>query len=145
MTPRALLGCARDFLALSQEGHWRAAVSRAYYACFHDAIHLFRSLRFRVPVDGSAHRYLSDRLLNAGIANWELAGRQLERLRDARTDADYDLTVSFGQLWAERMMDSADTVFALLDQLRSDPSLLTAVATIRAYEIGRGQVTYHGP
>ena len=46
----------RDFLTLAQrwvqgtaEGEWRSAVSRAYYAAFHEARQLLRDLGFQVP------------------------------------------------------------------------------------------------
>jgi hypothetical protein len=145
MTPRQLLACARTLLAGPDEAHWRSAISRGYYAAFHATGALFRSLRFRVPGDGSAHKFLSDRLQNAVEPTWELAGQELDALRLARTEADYDLSVSFGITWAEKILDRIDDYFDLLDQLRADPNLLNAVQAIRAYEQGRGAVTCFGP
>ncbi|MGL4551394.1 MAG: HEPN domain-containing protein [Gemmataceae bacterium] len=145
MTPRQLLDCARTLLAGPDEAHWRAAVSRGYYAAFHATQALFWSLRFRIPDDGSAHRYLSDRLQNAVEPDWESAGWGLEGLRTARTEADYELSASFGVTWAERMLRSAEDYFDLLDQLRADPATLRAVQAMVVYERGRRQVTYFGP
>lgn len=145
MRPRQLLACAHGQLAFTEESYWRAGVSRGYYAAFHATLAFFRSLRFRAPADGSAHRYLSDRLLEAGEVDWVRAGNELSVLRDRRNEADYDLTVSFGLAWAEQFLDRVDDYFDLLDQLRADPALLTAVQAIVAYERGRGQVTYAGP
>lgn len=96
MTPRQFLESAQRLLSSPHESDWRSAASRGYYAAFHETIVLFRSLRFRVPGDGSAHRYLSDRLLNAGEGDWVTAGRELERLRGERAAADYDLSIAFG-------------------------------------------------
>ncbi|MGL4555532.1 MAG: hypothetical protein ACRC33_30555, partial [Gemmataceae bacterium] len=91
MTPRQLFAFARGLLAWPDEAHWRSAVSRGYYAVFHAAGAFVRSLRFRVPGDATAHRYLSDRFQNAGSADWDRLGQLLERLRDDRNGADYDL------------------------------------------------------
>jgi hypothetical protein len=145
MTPRQLLAFARGLLAGPDEAHWRSAVSRGYYAAFHDSGNFMRSLRFRVPADGSAHRYLSERFQNAGAPDWDYLGQRLERLRTYRTDADYNLNTSYGFTWAEEAFEIVDEVFDLLDQLRADPNLLNAVQAIRSHEQGRGAVTYFGP
>ncbi|MGL4551391.1 MAG: hypothetical protein ACRC33_09410 [Gemmataceae bacterium] len=145
MTPRQILDCAQRLLAGSEEADWRGAVSRGYYAAFHATIALFRSIRFRAPADAGAHKYLTDRLIAAGFADWVNAGQELSRLRDDRNEADYDLNVSFGLFWAEQILDRVDDYFDLLDQLRADPALLNAVQAIRAYDQGLGPGTYFGP
>jgi hypothetical protein len=145
MTPHQLLTFSKGMLAGPDEIHWRTAVSRAYYAAFHATRDFFRSLRFRVPGDGSAHKYLSERLQNAGEAIWIQAGGELDDLRSARNEADYDLSASFGVTWAEKILDRIDDYFDLLDQLRRDPNVFNAVQAIRAYEQGRGAVTSFGP
>jgi uncharacterized protein (UPF0332 family) len=55
----------KDFLILAElwitgtsEAEWRSAVSRAYYAAFHVARQLLRTLGFLVPRGDQAHAYL---------------------------------------------------------------------------------------
>lgn len=64
---------AKEFLTLAEtwvegatEAEWRSAVSRAYYAAFHEARVLLRGLGFRVPRGDQAHAYLWLRLSNCG-------------------------------------------------------------------------------
>jgi hypothetical protein len=61
-----------DFLRLAEnwitgggEADWRSAVSRAYYAAFHEARHLLRELGFPAPRGDQAHAYLWLRLSTA--------------------------------------------------------------------------------
>src|SRR5439155_114820 len=94
----------RDFLPLANrlataasEADWRTAMSRAYYAAFHVARHLFSDLNFAVPRADRAHQYLVFRLSNSGESSVEQVGRDLETLRRLRNRADYDETPPFTQ------------------------------------------------
>jgi uncharacterized protein (UPF0332 family) len=49
MDARDLLEVADDLLGGLKEAHWRSAVSRAYYAAFHEARQLLRPRRFAAP------------------------------------------------------------------------------------------------
>src|SRR5712692_3941849 len=69
-----------DFLTLAEtwiqgttEAEWRSAVSRAYYAAFHEARQLVRDLGFVVPRADQAHAYLWLRLSNCGDPQVRLA------------------------------------------------------------------------
>src|SRR5690242_5923842 len=87
----------RDFLPLAAalakgttEAEWRTSCSRSYYAAFHVARELLLALGFRVPQADRAHGYLWLRLSNAGVAEVQEAGRNLNDLRRERNHADYD-------------------------------------------------------
>jgi uncharacterized protein (UPF0332 family) len=146
MTPRHFLELAVTLGSQTQEASWRSAVSRAYYAAFHATSAFFRQMRFQVPLDASAHRYLCYRLQNAGQSLWERAGQRLEHLRLERTFADYDLKRPYTQQTANTHLVLAEEYFKIIDQMQGDDSLLRAVLTIREYERDvLGTVTYVGP
>jgi uncharacterized protein (UPF0332 family) len=112
----------KDFLALADawiqeatEAEWRSAVSRAYYAAFHEARRLFRDLRFRVPRGDQAHAYLWLRLSNCGDPQVRLAGSDLNTLRRERNRADYDLEQTLGHSDALLQVGSARRIIQILD------------------------------
>ena len=58
MSPRDFLALAEKLIEDDTEGHWRSAVSRAYYAAFHVARSLLERLGFVVPKADPAHNHL---------------------------------------------------------------------------------------
>jgi uncharacterized protein (UPF0332 family) len=66
MNSRDLLEVADDLLGALAEAHWRSAVSRAYYAAFHEARRLLRHCGFVVPRSEKGHEHLWLRLSNCG-------------------------------------------------------------------------------
>src|SRR5204862_5131600 len=79
------------------EAEWRSATSRAYYAVFHVACELLRTLGFSVPRADRAHAYAWRRLSYAGDSGIQDAGRKLNELRSRRNRADYDDLVSVSE------------------------------------------------
>ena len=55
---RDYLTLAKTWITGASEAEWRSAVSRAYYAAFHEARDLLRNLGFAVPRGDQAHAYL---------------------------------------------------------------------------------------
>lgn len=75
MNGRAFLDVADELAAGVHGGHWRSAVSRAYYAAFHFARALLEACGFAVPCAESAHGYLAFRLSNCGHVDLSYIGR----------------------------------------------------------------------
>jgi uncharacterized protein (UPF0332 family) len=131
----------RDFLALANrlaagttEADWRSAVSRAYYATFHDARHLLANLHFTVPRADRAHQYLVYRLSNCGEATGEQAGRDLETLRRLRNRADYDEAPAVTQPPAIAAVRLADGIVRALDAAGQEPARTRIRDAMIAYE-----------
>lgn len=142
-----------DFLLLAQtlaaggtEAEWRSAASRAYYAAFHIARDLFRGLGFAVPPTDAAHKYLAFRLQNCGRAELEQAGRDLEKLRDYRNRADYDLYPAFDRRRADVSTDLAHRIIQAQALATADPIRTQVRDAIIAYErIAFGKTTWSPP
>lgn len=113
------LTTARQLSQSQDEGSLRSAVSRAYYAAFHDARCYLEESK-RTTDGGSEHEKVwrafgksTDKREFRQIWNWAT------RLRDARIDADYRLDPK--QNWraqADVHIDSAQKMISLLAQLR---------------------------
>jgi hypothetical protein len=77
------------------EGDWRSALSRGYYAVFH----YFREFLFANGLDigrgGPSHFNLYAGLLHCGIQPIAAIASRLDRLRELRGYADYDLVRPF--------------------------------------------------
>jgi uncharacterized protein (UPF0332 family) len=131
----------REFLALAfalaagpTEGHWRTAVSRAYYAAFHTARRLLSQLGFHVPTGDRAHAYLWMRLQNCGESTVITAGTKLNSLRSARNVADYDLPRPSSSADALQWAKSAESVMQTLSGAISGPTRSQITAAMRVYE-----------
>lgn len=122
MNWRDLLPLAARLAAGTSEADWRTAVSRAYYAAFHVARHLFADLRFVVPRADRAHQYLVFRLSNRGEAVVEQVRRDLETLRRLRNRADYDETPALPQPQAAAAVQVAEGIIRVLDAARQEPT-----------------------
>ncbi len=91
MTGRDFLACAERLALNTVEAELRSAVSRAYYGAFHEAMALLRGIGIRMPKTEQVHVKIAYCLQDCGDARGEDAGYLLERLKDQRTIADYDL------------------------------------------------------
>jgi uncharacterized protein (UPF0332 family) len=135
MGPRAFLDVADELAAGPTEGHWRSAVSRAYYAAFHTACVLLRQCGFSVPQEDQAHVYLWMRLSNGGHPDVSQAGRNLRHLRNRRNQADYDLALPLDQRQAVDLVQVAADILDLLEQVSATPVVRDAARdAIRVYE-----------
>ena len=70
----------------------RNAVSRIYYSVYHISLH-FASNYLGFPCVGqSRHKQLIDFFKSSNDRSLKVIGRQMEKLRNARNEADYILT-----------------------------------------------------
>lgn len=95
MDPEAFLVLARR---LSADGpgpaERRTAVSRAYYAAFHEGCKLLRGIQCPVREDKDGHQDLLRLLGNCGVFEVESAASELADLQGSRVAADYRLSYS---------------------------------------------------
>ena len=131
---------ARAFLTLADiwsrghtEAEWRCAISRAYYATFHECRSMLAGLGFVVPRADLAHAFLWRRLENSKITKLVSVGSDLGALRRERNQADYDLHTTIAQSTALRAVTSATTLFDTLKGLTSE-ELRSATEAMKIYE-----------
>jgi uncharacterized protein (UPF0332 family) len=146
MTGRDFLAVAIRLTAGREDGDWRSAVSRAYYAVFHTARSLLTELGFSVPREDRAHKYLSFRLMNATVGQTARAGNDLDNLRTERNRADYDLGSHFDAADAGQSVKVAERAILILEALRQEPDRTALTDAIRVYERDvLGVVTWQKP
>ena len=147
MNPRDFLDVANDLLSVTREGHWRSAVSRAYYAAFHVARQLLERCGFSVPHGDQAHGYVWLRLANCGHTNLVKAGGELKDLRSDRNMADYAVAIPFQEADAVLDVQTADDLIRLLDQVPALPHVRQQITdAIKIYERDvLKQVTWQPP
>jgi uncharacterized protein (UPF0332 family) len=131
----------KDFLTLAEiwitgagEAEWRSAVSRAYYAAFHEARQLLRGLGFAVPRGDQAHAYLWLRLSNCGEPQLQLAGNELNRLRRERNRADYDVDQTVAHADALLQVQAARRIIQTLDTAKAEPARTQITDAMKIYE-----------
>lgn len=129
-----------DFLKFAEraangpaETDWRTAVSRAYYAAFHEARDFLTALGFQTPRADMAHAFLWRRLQNGGHVRLALAGSRLNQLRGERNQADYDLHRDLARDDAAAAAKSAAMIIDTLHGLTAHERLLIT-DTIKTYE-----------
>ena len=131
---RDYLTLAKTWITGASEAEWRSAVSRAYYAAFHEARDLLRDLGFASPRGDQAHAYLWLRLSNCGNAQVQLAGSDLNTLRRERNRADYDLDRTMGHADALLQVQAAERIIQILDTADSEPTRTQITEAMRSYE-----------
>lgn len=134
MTGLDFLTVADDLLAGPTEGHWRSAVSRAYFGAFHVAQELLAACGFLVPQGDRAHGYLWLRLSNAGDNAVENAGKELKVLRQLRNSSDYDLRRLWKQSSAKTILLDAKKVIPIFQIAMSDPIKTQITDAMKTYE-----------
>lgn len=114
------LELARRLATENDEASQRSAISRAYYAAFHEAKRYIKGTKPHVPFprDGRAHE-TAWQTLKDGIREERGLGVRLERLKKQRTTADYDNAP--GQLRlphdAKRAVEEAESLINVLRSL----------------------------
>ena len=96
----------------STEGDWRSAVSRGYYAVFHCLREFFLANGLDVGQGGQAHFNLYSELLNCGFPAVARIASRVDRLREWRGWADYDLGRAVAQRQATRGFQESKVVIA---------------------------------
>jgi uncharacterized protein (UPF0332 family) len=135
MNPRSFLDVADELAAGTHQGHWRSAVSRAYYATFHRARLLFHQCGFTVPQSERAHTYLHMRLMNSGHPDMMQAGVRLEDLRRARNEADDIIGFEFDHAVAVSLVQRAEDLISVLEEAVLIPTVLEQITlAMRDYE-----------
>jgi len=94
MNPRDFFTLAERLVAESTESAQRSAVSRAYYAVFHEARMLVESCGFRFASTAETHSKLIYCIMAANDADLDFVGQKLGSLRTIRNTADYDLGIT---------------------------------------------------
>ena len=123
-----LLNFAKPLYASTDEVARRTSVSRSYYAIYHQMKEVLTSIGIHVSREPSEHqrlvRYLKEGGKTVGIqgdGGW--LGTLLDQLREARNDADYDLSdKKFNPRTCKFSWDMADkicrTINSNLDKYR---------------------------
>jgi uncharacterized protein (UPF0332 family) len=144
--PDDFLAQAEAWILLSDEASWRSAVSRGYYAAFHEARNLLADLGFQVPHAAQAHSYLWLRLSNCGDPVIAEAGKDLNELSRFRNRADYDIRRNFAFPDADTTVKLARQVIEALALARVEPLRTQVRDPIRDYErTVLRDVTWQGP
>jgi uncharacterized protein (UPF0332 family) len=94
------------------EGDWRSAESRSYYAVFHYFRELLSTHGLDIGRGGQSHFNLYSGLLNCGHSPVAAIASRIDRLREFRLWADYDLWRRIGQHQARSAVREAHAVIA---------------------------------
>lgn len=99
MRPEDFLSLARELASRDDEASLRTAISRVYYALFHNARLILRSRHIRVPKGVSAHYEVPARLRELAYDEnnffYEALASELDTLRTLRVKADYHIERPF--------------------------------------------------
>lgn len=137
MEARQFLDVSKKFLNIPAEAAYRSAVSRAYYALFHEASAFLAKLGFPTARGPQAHGQLPARFNNCGVDEGGQIARQLNELHRQRLFADYDL--KYGEfatqfktgIWIVK----AEQAIVKLNALAAAPNLCDQIRKgVRAYE-----------
>lgn len=107
-------------LEVSDEAHWRVAISRAYYGAFCTARNILRSEGISLPTDARAHGRVVHELNRARDQQRKRIGSELKRLRQRRNAADYDDVVS--PRFRKRSKAAVKTARRVVDVMLDDDS-----------------------
>jgi uncharacterized protein (UPF0332 family) len=137
MEPLLFLEVAKKFLNIPSEAAYRSAVSRAYYAVFHEASTFLRQLGFKIAKGPQAHGEIPARFSNCGVADGVQIARYLNELHHRRILADYDLkSDDFGaQFKSAIWIAQAEQAILKLNTLSASQNICTQIRKgIQAYE-----------
>src|SRR4051812_26723610 len=102
----------------TEEAQLRSAISRAYYALFCKARNHLRDVeQHRIPSDSLAHHYVQAQFRNSRNKTRREIGRNLNRLRALRNQADYDDAVPALLVLTKAVLNLARRSMFLLDNL----------------------------
>jgi uncharacterized protein (UPF0332 family) len=118
MTGRDFLFLAKTLHNSDDEAARRSAVSRAYYAIFHQVKDIFVSANIRLNNDAQDHGKLTHYLGACKALDVKYIGEKLKDLRTERNDADYDLgKKKFEKTHCEFQCRLAETLCNKLDSI----------------------------
>lgn len=135
MAPNEFISVATQFLAGDGEGRWRSAVSRAYYGAFHVAKEFLSDCGVVIRIDPLAHRNVRWCLANSDEKLLELAASLLDLLREARNNADYELSSTrfTSRANAKGELERAIEIVTLLAPYEAAEAKKRVAPNIRAY------------
>ncbi|HFD80455.1 MAG TPA: hypothetical protein ENK05_08725 [Gammaproteobacteria bacterium] len=117
--PRDLLECATALIKENGETFQRAAVSRAYYACYHAALPVAERLA-PVDVNGGLHKKLYETFIKERELSYKSVGYMLRQSHSDRIRADYHLQEEIGRRDAETVIYTAIKILNKIDSLDRD-------------------------
>lgn len=102
-----------------EEAKLRSTISRAYYAVFCVARNYLRVHKpsIYIPPTGRAHRVVRETFENGPNSDWKSIGITLGRLKNRRTLADYEDTVTGLSSLAQVSLRFADDAIRKLNRL----------------------------
>ncbi len=119
LQPADYLDAAKEMLSTESEAFSRSAISRAYYACYHEALGVAGSLGYESPThEVSAHRQLHSFLIRNNDKKTKEIGVRLQALHRKRVDADYKLQLSISVKNAKFAVMESMGVMGLCDIVR---------------------------
>ena len=135
MRGRQFITVAQELAEADLEPHWRSAISRAYYAAFHEAKDALAYHSIAFEGTGNDHALVVRYLGYAGDQSLGEAGTGLGGLQESRRRADYALrsTEGIGQPNAKLCILQAQLVIRKIEESplrKGDPT--SVVKAIRA-------------
>lgn len=112
-----LLDLAEVLVDAEDEVSWRAAASRAYYACYHYAVPVNDGLDQSPTGDYGLHRQFINDFIKNPSSNIRAIGYSLQQCMRARINADYKIDTSFTQSEAAETTHQAKLTFDLIDKV----------------------------
>jgi uncharacterized protein (UPF0332 family) len=133
------LATAESLSLGSRESDWRSAISRAYYAVFHQFREFFLGHGLNLGRSGQAHFSLYSGLLNCGFPAAATLGSRIDQLRSDRVGADYNLAGPVDHMQAQDSVQVARDLIADLQGLLSTlpPAQIVAGASKHLHAIGK--------
>lgn len=118
MLPADFLKLAERLLASDKSpAGYRSAVSRAYYAVFHEAVaFLEKAPGVHIKSDATGHADVTHHLVNLSDPELEQLGHDISTMRGLRNDADYKLKAP--------TMESEKTVKGIVQQAKDYVAIL---------------------
>ncbi len=106
MNPGDFISVAEELAKGKREAHRRSAISRAYYAVFHEAKQALQTKRNEyVPKNSNAHAHVQTWLINQQDNTLSALGSDIGNLHSQRLRADYNID--------ELIIDKNDEMLAL--------------------------------
>lgn len=134
MKPRGFLDLAQELAQRDSEPCQRTAISRAYYAAFHQARQLLAEWGFFIRQSDRAHTAITRRLSQSGSVTLNLISQSLIEFKQIRNKADYDLDRTLDAEIVKREMERVITLFHLIAQDIPNAERDLAIQKIRDYE-----------
>jgi uncharacterized protein (UPF0332 family) len=115
------------------EADWRSAVSRAYYGLFHYLREVLLAGGLNLGAGGACHFNLYAGLMNCGIAAAARLAPRLDRLREARVKADYNMNRLVSRSIAQQEVQEARSLAADFQSVLSTVPPAHLAAGVRRY------------